>query len=114
MYSVRVANELGRGDAKAVKFSIKVLLSTSILIGLTFWILCLVFGNKIGYLFTEEEAVAESVADLSFLLAFSVLFNSIYPVFSGSFLFQFLFFFLYALGFVISMIAFFLSSESVA
>ncbi|KAI3444235.1 hypothetical protein Pfo_000900 [Paulownia fortunei] len=80
---VRVANELGRGDAKAVKFSIKVLLTTSVLIGLTFWILCLVFGKKLGYLFTDEEEVVKSVADLSFLLAFSVLFNSIYPVFSG-------------------------------
>ncbi|EYU35651.1 hypothetical protein ABFS82_10G145000 [Erythranthe guttata] len=80
---VRVANELGRGDAKAVKFSIKVILSTSTLIGLVFWILCLVFGNKLGYLFTDDEEVAKSVADLSILLAFSVLFNSIYPVFSG-------------------------------
>ncbi|KAK4412741.1 protein DETOXIFICATION 24 [Sesamum alatum] len=80
---VRVANELGRGDAKAVKFTIKVLLSTSVLIGLLFWILCLVFGNKIGYLFSNDEAVAKSVADLSPLLAFSMLFNSIYPVFSG-------------------------------
>ncbi|KAL8489110.1 hypothetical protein ACS0TY_025131 [Phlomoides rotata] len=80
---VRVANELGKGDAKAVKFSIKVLLSTSSLIGVSFWILCIVFGNKIGYLFTDEEAVANSVTDLSVLLAFSVLFNSIYPVFSG-------------------------------
>ncbi|KAL0404729.1 UNVERIFIED_CONTAM: protein DETOXIFICATION 24, partial [Sesamum radiatum] len=80
---VRVANELGRGDAKAVKFAIKVLLSTSILIGLLCWILCIVFGNKIGYLFSNDEEVAKTVADLSLLLAFSMLFNSIYPVFSG-------------------------------
>ncbi|CAA3023122.1 DETOXIFICATION 24-like [Olea europaea subsp. europaea] len=80
---VRVANELGRGDAKAVKFSIKVLTSTSVSIGLFFWILCLAFGNKIGYLFTNDEEVAHSVADLSMLLAFSVLLNSIYPIFSG-------------------------------
>ncbi|KAL2232907.1 protein DETOXIFICATION 24 isoform X2 [Sesamum indicum] len=80
---VRVANELGRGDAKAVKFAIKVLLSTSVLIGLLCWILCIVFGNKIGYLFSSDEDVAKTVADLSLLLAFSMLFNSIYPVFSG-------------------------------
>ncbi|CDP19066.1 unnamed protein product [Coffea canephora] len=80
---VRIANELGRGDAKATKFSIKVLLSTSIVIGLFFWVLCLVFGSKIGYLFSEEKEVAESVSDLSLLLAFSVLLNSIYPVLSG-------------------------------
>ncbi|CAI9761227.1 unnamed protein product [Fraxinus pennsylvanica] len=80
---VRVANELGRGDAKAVKFSIKVLITTSVSIGLFFWILCLIFGNKIGYLFTNDEEVAHSISDLSPLLAFSVLLNSIYPVLSG-------------------------------
>ncbi|CAA0809785.1 MATE efflux family protein [Striga hermonthica] len=80
---VRVANELGRGDSNAVKFSIKVLLTTSVVIGVFFWILCLVFGHKLGYLFTDDEAVVESVSDLSVLLAFSVLFNSIYPILSG-------------------------------
>ncbi|EPS67604.1 hypothetical protein M569_07168, partial [Genlisea aurea] len=80
---VRVANELGRGDAKAVVFSIWVLVSTSIAIGVTFWILCLVFGKKLGYLFSEDEAVAETISDLSLLLAFSVLFNGFYPIFSG-------------------------------
>ncbi|KAG9148328.1 hypothetical protein Leryth_012276 [Lithospermum erythrorhizon] len=80
---VRVANELGRGDAKAVKFSIKVLLSTSLLIGLCFFMICLVFGNKIGYLFTNEKDVVDAVSDLSVLLSFSILLNSIYPVFSG-------------------------------
>ncbi|KAL8493535.1 hypothetical protein ACS0TY_024651 [Phlomoides rotata] len=80
---VRVANELGRGDAKATKFSIKVLLTTSSLIGLFFWILCLVFGAKIGYLFTNEEEVVQSISDLSLLLAFTVLLGSIFPVLSG-------------------------------
>ncbi|CAA3020186.1 DETOXIFICATION 24-like [Olea europaea subsp. europaea] len=80
---VRVSNELGRGDAKAVKFSIKVLISTSVLIGLFFWVLCFVFGNKIGYWVTNDEEVARNVADLSLLLAFSVLLNGIFPVFSG-------------------------------
>ncbi|KAL2232897.1 UNVERIFIED_CONTAM: Protein DETOXIFICATION 24, partial [Sesamum indicum] len=80
--TVRVANELGKGDAKATKFSIKVLISTSVMIGLLFWILCLVFGNKLGYLFTNEEEVAQTVSDLSLLLAFSVLLSSIYPVLS--------------------------------
>ncbi|KAH6818635.1 MATE efflux family protein [Perilla frutescens var. frutescens] len=80
---VRVANELGRADAKATKFSIKVLLSTSSLIGLFFWILCLVMRDKIGYLFTNEVEVAETVSDLSLLLAFTVLLGSIFPVLSG-------------------------------
>ncbi|KAK9289686.1 hypothetical protein L1049_007844 [Liquidambar formosana] len=80
---VRVSNELGRGDAKAAKFSIKVALATSICIGVFFWILCLVFGNKIAYLFTSNEEIAEAVSSLSVLLAFSILLNSVQPVLSG-------------------------------
>lgn len=83
LYSVRIANELGKGDAKAAKFSIKVLVSTSLIIGLFFWVVCLIFGRNLGYLFSDEKAVADSVADLSTLLAFSILLNSIYPVLSG-------------------------------
>ncbi|KAK1413409.1 hypothetical protein QVD17_35182 [Tagetes erecta] len=80
---VRVANELGRGNAKAAKFSIKVLLGTSIAIGTFFFVLCLVFGRKIAYMFTHDERVVDSVSELSVLLSFSVLLNSIYPVLSG-------------------------------
>ncbi|XP_076950486.1 protein DETOXIFICATION 24-like [Bidens hawaiensis] len=80
---VRVANELGRGNAKAAKFAIKVLLGTSIAIGTFFFVLCLVFGRRIAYLFTADERVADTVSELSILLSFSVLLNSIYPVLSG-------------------------------
>lgn len=81
--SVRVSNELGRGDAKVTKFSIKVVVSTSICMGVFFWALCLIFGNKIGYLFTSNEEVAEYVSQLSILLSFSVLLNSVQAVLSG-------------------------------
>ncbi|XP_076950346.1 protein DETOXIFICATION 24-like [Bidens hawaiensis] len=80
---VRVANELGRGNAKAVRFSIQVLLGTSIAIGLSFFVLCLAFGKKLAYVFTDDDRVADTVSDLSLLLSFSVLLNSIYPVLSG-------------------------------
>ncbi|KAL8260228.1 hypothetical protein R6Q59_028181 [Mikania micrantha] len=80
---VRVANELGRGNAKAVKFSIKVLLGTSIVIGTFFFVICLMFGRKIAYAFTDDKRVADTVSELSILLSFSVLLNSIYPVLSG-------------------------------
>ncbi|KAK9290560.1 hypothetical protein L1049_008730 [Liquidambar formosana] len=80
---VRVSNELGRGNAKAAKFSIKVILCTSLCIGVFFWILCLVLGRKIAYLFTSSEDIAKSVSSLSVLLAFSVLLNSVQPVLSG-------------------------------
>ncbi|KAI5567112.1 hypothetical protein POPTR_013G069250v4 [Populus trichocarpa] len=81
--SVRVSNELGKGNAKAARFSIKVALLTSVIIGIILWILCLVFSNEIAYLFTSNEEIAESVSRLHVLLAFSVLLNSIYPVLSG-------------------------------
>uniref|UniRef100_A0A7N0VLM9 Multidrug and toxic compound extrusion protein n=1 Tax=Kalanchoe fedtschenkoi TaxID=63787 RepID=A0A7N0VLM9_KALFE len=80
---VRVANELGRGDAEAVKFSIKVILSTGASIGVVFFILALVFGRKIGYLFTSDEAIAKAVSSLSIFLAFSILLNSFQPILSG-------------------------------
>ncbi|KAG5232906.1 protein TRANSPARENT TESTA [Salix suchowensis] len=80
---VRISNELGMGNAKAAKFSIKVALVTSIIIGIIFWILCMVFSGEIPYLFTNSEAVAEYVSRLHVLLAFSMFLNSIYPVLSG-------------------------------
>ncbi|XP_050224587.1 protein DETOXIFICATION 24-like [Mercurialis annua] len=82
--SVRTANELGRGDAKATKIAIKVNLATSVSIGVVFWIICLAFGHKIAYLFTSKEEVAKYVSTLSLLLAFSVLLNSFQAVLSGA------------------------------
>ena len=83
LYSVRVSNEIGKGNAKAAKFSIIVILCTSISIGVIFWALFLAFGNKISYWFTSDEEVAEAVSSLSTLLAFSVLLNSVQPVLTG-------------------------------
>ncbi|KAK8690007.1 hypothetical protein V6N13_088712 [Hibiscus sabdariffa] len=80
---VRVSNELGRGNVESAKFSMKVITCTSFCIGVFFWAMCLIFGNQIGYLFTSEEEVANSVADLSVLLSFSVLLNSVQPILSG-------------------------------
>ncbi|KAB1223107.1 Protein TRANSPARENT TESTA 12 [Morella rubra] len=81
--SVRVSNELGRGNAKAALFSIKVILSTSICLGVVCWVLCLIFGNQISYMFTSDEEVAEAVSSLSSLLAFSMLLNSVQPILTG-------------------------------
>ncbi|GAV57472.1 MatE domain-containing protein [Cephalotus follicularis] len=81
--SVRVSNELGRGNPNAAKFSVKVITCTSMCVGVFFWILCLIFGHDIGYLFTTSDEVAESVSSLSVLLAFTVLVNSVQAVLSG-------------------------------
>ncbi|GKV07644.1 hypothetical protein SLEP1_g19391 [Rubroshorea leprosula] len=81
--SVRVSNELGRGDVAALKFAIKVIVCTSICIGVFFCAPCLIFGYQLGHLFTSDEEVAEYVSQLSFLLSFSVLLNSTQSVLSG-------------------------------
>lgn len=82
--SVRVSNELGRGNAEAVKFSIKVITATSTILGVIFFVLCLAFGRQLSYLFTSSEEVAESVSNLSVFLAFSLLLNSIQTVLTGN------------------------------
>lgn len=80
---VRVSNELGRGDAKAAKFSVKVAIATTTVIGFFFSLICLVFSHKLAHLFTSNDEVIESVTSLSVLLAFSVLLNGFQAVLSG-------------------------------
>ena len=81
--SVRVSNELGRRDVKAVKFSILMAVGTSFSIGLVLFVCFLVFRENAAYAFTNSEEVAGAVARLSPLLAFSLLLNSVQPVLSG-------------------------------
>ncbi|KAJ4972333.1 hypothetical protein NE237_005432 [Protea cynaroides] len=80
---VRVANELGSGDAEAAKFAIKVNLCTSLSIGVIFSVLFFIFGHSLAYLFTSSTEVAKVVSSLAGLLATSVLLNSVQPVLSG-------------------------------
>ncbi|CAN6922491.1 unnamed protein product [Brassica oleracea] len=80
---VRVANELGKGDAAAVRFSIKVILTVSTIMGMIFSVLCLAFCGQISYLFTNSKEVSKAVDDLSMILSVSILLNSIQPVLSG-------------------------------
>ncbi|XP_048424140.1 protein DETOXIFICATION 21-like isoform X2 [Pyrus x bretschneideri] len=81
--SVRVSNELGRGSSRAAKFSIVVIVSISVGIGLVLFVLFLFLREQLAYIFTDDEAVAKMVAELSPLLAFSILLNSVQPVLSG-------------------------------
>ncbi|XP_026393255.1 protein DETOXIFICATION 24-like isoform X2 [Papaver somniferum] len=80
---VRVANELGAGNVKAAQFSVKVIMTISVSLGLVFWTLTLIFGNSISYLFSSSNEIAKAVSSLSVLLSFSVLLSSIYPVVTG-------------------------------
>ncbi|KAK9291172.1 hypothetical protein L1049_009360 [Liquidambar formosana] len=81
--SVRVSNELGRGSARAAKFSIAMTVMTSLAIGLVLFFFFLFFRGRLAYIFTESHKVALAVADLSPLLACSLLLNSVQPVLSG-------------------------------
>ncbi|ESW33844.1 hypothetical protein PHAVU_001G105101 [Phaseolus vulgaris] len=81
--SVRVANELGKGSSKAAKFSILVSVLTSLAIGFFLFLFFLLLREKLAYIFTSNEEVANAVADLSPLLAISILLNSVQPVLSG-------------------------------
>ncbi|XP_058079488.1 protein DETOXIFICATION 20-like [Magnolia sinica] len=80
---VRVSNELGRGSAKAAKFSVIVSVATSLAIGLVLFAVFMIFHGKFSYMFTESPEVSGAVAYLSPLLAISILLNSIQPVLSG-------------------------------
>ncbi|KAA3487622.1 protein DETOXIFICATION 21-like [Gossypium australe] len=81
--SVRVSNELGRGNAKGAKFSIIMTTLTSLCIGFVLFLVFLCVRGRLAYIFTTSEEVAEAGADLSPLLASSILVNSVQPVLSG-------------------------------
>ncbi|KAJ8646517.1 hypothetical protein MRB53_008265 [Persea americana] len=81
--SVRISNELGRGSAKAAKFSIVMVVATSLSIGFVLFIAFLFFRGVVSYVFTDSFTVSRAVAHLSPLLAFSILLNSVQPVLSG-------------------------------
>ena len=81
--SIRVSNELGAGNAKAAKFSVLVVLVTSVAIGVV--CMSIVFATKdyFPYLFTTSEAVAKETSQLAILLGITVLLNSLQNVLSG-------------------------------
>ncbi|GJW22412.1 DETOXIFICATION 27-like protein [Tanacetum coccineum] len=81
--SVRVANELGAGNAKGAIFSTKISLLTSILIGLLFSAIIIAFPEKLAMIFTSNDVVISMVNELSVLLALTVLLSCIQPVFTG-------------------------------
>ncbi|CAL5417857.1 unnamed protein product [Camellia sinensis] len=80
---VRVANELGAGNAEGAKFATIVSVFTSLVVGLFFWFLIVVFPDKLAMIFTSNTSVITMVNELALLLAFTVLFNCIQPVLSG-------------------------------
>ncbi|XP_049932824.1 protein DETOXIFICATION 21-like isoform X2 [Nymphaea colorata] len=84
MICVRVSNELGRGSASAVKFSILVVVGTSFAIGFLLFLIFMAVGGRVAYVFTDDGKVVEAVSRLSSWLALSILLNSVQPVLSAA------------------------------
>ncbi|CAL0305580.1 unnamed protein product [Lupinus luteus] len=80
---VRIANELGAGNAKAAKFATLVAVANTMLVGFIFWLIIMVFNEKLALIFTSTSSVIQMVNELTILLAFTILLNCIQPVLSG-------------------------------
>ena len=83
---MRVANELGAGNGKGAKFATIIAVATSIVIGLFFWLLIIIFHSELALIFSSSEPVLKVVNKLYILLSFTILLNSIQPVLSGKLL----------------------------
>ncbi|XP_044478413.1 protein DETOXIFICATION 27-like isoform X1 [Mangifera indica] len=81
---VRVANELGAGNANGAKFATIVSLLYSLLVGLFFWSVVMAIPGKLAMIFTSTSAVITMVNELALLLACTILLNCIQPVLSGA------------------------------
>ncbi|ONK75012.1 uncharacterized protein A4U43_C03F12390 [Asparagus officinalis] len=81
--SVRVSNELGAGNPKSAAFSVVIVTTLSFILSVIIAIVILCFRDKISYIFTEGEIVAQAVSDLCPLLAVTLILNGIQPVLSG-------------------------------
>ncbi|AES73110.2 protein DETOXIFICATION 27 [Medicago truncatula] len=80
---VRVANEFGGGNAKGAKFATVVSVVNTVIVGFIFWLIIVVFNEKLALIFTSSLSVIQMVNELSILLAFTILLNCIQPVLSG-------------------------------
>jgi MATE family multidrug resistance protein len=90
-FSVRVGNELGAGNPRVAAFSVIVSTTISFILALITAAIVMCLRDRISYLFTSGEAVANAVSDLCPLLAVTLILNGIQPVLTGNFL-LFLFF----------------------
>uniref|UniRef100_A0A0A0KGP7 Protein DETOXIFICATION n=1 Tax=Cucumis sativus TaxID=3659 RepID=A0A0A0KGP7_CUCSA len=80
---VRVANELGAGNGEGAKFATIVSSAISLIIGLFFCCLIVIFHDSFGLLYSSTPQVLQEVDNLTLLLTFTILFNSIQPILSG-------------------------------
>ncbi|CAN0877300.1 Protein DETOXIFICATION 27 [Linum grandiflorum] len=80
---VRVAHQLGAGNAKGAQFAAIVSVMTSLATAIFFGLIVLVFPENLAAIFTSSTPVITMVKDLAALLAFTIMLNSIQPVLSG-------------------------------
>ncbi|CAL9158722.1 unnamed protein product [Musa hybrid cultivar] len=80
---VRVSNELGANHPKAAKFSVVIAVATSVLIGIFFTAVVLIFRKRLAELFTDVPELIRETSKLGYLLGATILLNSIQPVLSG-------------------------------
>ncbi|KAH9690539.1 protein DETOXIFICATION 27 [Citrus sinensis] len=80
---VRVANELGAGNANGAKFAAIVSVLNSLLVGLCFLSIIIATPEKLAMIFTSSSAVITMVNELAILLALTILLNCIQPVLTG-------------------------------
>ncbi|KAL5977161.1 Protein DETOXIFICATION 41 [Asimina triloba] len=81
--SIRVSNELGAGHPKLARFSVFVVLATSISVSTVFSVIVLVLRTPLSQLFTSDESVIKAVSNLTPLLALSIFLNGIQSILSG-------------------------------
>lgn len=80
---MRISNELGAGRPRAAKFSILVVVLSSVAIGLFFFVLVLATRDVYALPFTNSPEVAHAVTKLATVFSFTLLLNSVQPVLTG-------------------------------
>ncbi|KAK1365583.1 hypothetical protein POM88_041144 [Heracleum sosnowskyi] len=81
--AIRMANELGSGHPRAVKYSVIVMVTQSLLIGILFMSLIMTTRNHFAVIFTDSTDLQKAVAKLAYLLAITMVLNSVQAVISG-------------------------------
>lgn len=78
-----MANELGSGHPRAAKYSVIVMVTQSLMMGILFTCLLLTTRNQFAVIFTDSKELQKAVAKLAYLLAITMVLNSVQPVISG-------------------------------
>ncbi|MQM10610.1 hypothetical protein Taro_043505 [Colocasia esculenta] len=81
--SVRIGNELGAAHPRVAKFSVAVVVGTSVVINTIIAAIFLIFRVALSKLYTSSDEVISMVSNLMPLLSFSIFLNGIQPILSG-------------------------------